>query len=129
MDFDIYQFREDFPEFADTTKYPDLMIEFWSGVGGTLLNAVRWATTRDYGLKLFTAHQCSMARMNMDNAAIGAVPGQGNGVVSSNSVGGVSVSFDTNLSGIRDAGQYNATSYGVQFYQLSQLIGMGGFQE
>jgi hypothetical protein len=38
----------------------------------------------------------------------------------------VSVSYDTAAVTLTDAGHWNATTYGIQFWQLQQMAGAGG---
>jgi hypothetical protein len=127
-DFTIQQFRIDFPEFASDTKYPDTMITFWSGIGDKLLNVTRWDLfqLRTEGLSLFTAHQITLAAMNVDDASADIDPGRSTAVITSENAGGVSVSMDTAASLEEAAGHYNETLYGRQFLRLSRLVGTGG---
>lgn len=126
--FDPVQFRVDFPEFADATKHPTSMINFWMGLGDTLLNVNRWGDRRPYGLALFVAHNLVLAAQNLAAGVAGANPGQGIGLVSSESAGPISHSFDTNSGSVEGGANYNTTTYGVMFLQLARLVGTGGLQ-
>lgn len=126
MSFSIEQFRVDFPEFTDEEKYSDSMLTFWSSLGDQLLNSNRWGDIRDYGLYLYTAHHVVIAAMNIDDVAAGDNPGSSGGIISSESVGGVSVSMDTGATLETDAGYWNMTIYGKQFYRLFRIVGSGG---
>lgn len=119
-------FRENFPAFASEVKYPDTMIAFWAGIGDKLLNQVRWGDLYEHGLELFVAHKITLEAKNVTDGAAGRTPGLTTGVISSKSVGGVSVSYDTNMASLSDAGNYNMTQYGRDFWQLVQIVGMGG---
>ena len=125
-DFDKDQFRLDFPEFADTTKYTDAMLTFWAGVGDLLLNVIRWADLRPTGMALFVAHNIILQAQHVENAAAGGVPGTGNGLIASESAGPLSVSVDNNATVEEKGGNYNLTVYGTQFIRLSNIVGMGG---
>jgi hypothetical protein len=125
---DKAQFRLDFPEFADVVKYPDGMLTTWSAIAEKLLIASRWADLLTIGVMLYTAHQLVLARGNSNQSAAGGIPGSGTGLKSSKSVGGVSVSYDTSSVIEQDAGFYNLTTYGQQFYRLMMVVGMGGYQ-
>ena len=59
-------------------------------------------------------------------AAKGGIPGDSLGPVSSKSVGGVSISYDSGSISIAGAGAWNATSYGQRLYKLLQSAAMGG---
>ena len=125
MSFSIATFRSNFPEFASEINYPDSMITFWKGIGEKRLNVVRWADLLDEALQLYTAHHIAISAMNISDVAIGGDPGQGGGVVSSESVGGVSVSIDTGSTLEDGAGYWNSTIYGKQFYSLARSMIVG----
>lgn len=122
-------FRQNFPEFADTTKYPDAQVTFWLGYATRLLYSVdRWADMLDDGIQFVMAHQLALAARSQAAASAGGAPGSTAGAVASKSVGGVSVSYDTGAALLQDGGYWNLTTYGIQFWQLAMLVGMGGFQ-
>ena len=122
------QFRGDFPEFADTTGYPDAQVNFYLNLAQTRLDATRWSDLWTYGVELYTAHSLALAKMRAATTLGGGAPGATTGVVSSKSVGGVSKSMDLGIVTIEGAGTYNLTSYGSEYYQLMLLIGIGGVQ-
>lgn len=43
---DIALFRTDFPEFADSARFPDSTITFWSGLGEQLISEDRFGNMR-----------------------------------------------------------------------------------
>jgi len=122
------QFRSDFPEFGSATVYPDSLINFWLGVAVARLNQCAWGTLYTQGLELMTAHYVSIAGQRRKVAGVGGQPGASMGAISSKSVDKVSLGYDTALVGNEGAGQWNLTTYGTEFYELMQLIGMGGIQ-
>lgn len=123
------QFRLDFPEFTDTTVYPEAQLTFWRTFAETLLyDRCRWADLRDYGIELVMAHGLTLAARNVAAATSGGSPGSVQGAVASKSVGGVSVSYDTSAATLDNGGYWNLTSYGVLFWQLANTVGTGGFQ-
>lgn len=124
MAFDIAVFRQSFPAFADETTYPDAMIEIWAGLGDKLLNVERWGDFYDEGLRFFVAHEVYLAAKaatatDTDSASEG-------GLVASLGAGPLSVSFDNQPALEKDAGHYNLTTYGKQYWRLVQIVGMGG---
>ena len=125
MAFSIETFRANFPEFSDETKYPDSIITFWSGIAEKRLNFIKWGTLRDEGLQLYTAHHVVLAAINVADVAVGGDPGKATSIISSQSVGGVSVSVDTNSSLETDAGYWNETMYGKMFYRLIRTMVVG----
>lgn len=128
--FDKAAFRAAFPEFADTARYPDAMLDFWSGIGERLMfpQKHRWDTVYDYGLQLFVAHNITLAAQNVAASGSGGVPGGVSGPTTSKSVGSVSVSYDAASSIEPNAGHWNLTTYGKMLIHLSRMIGAGGIQ-
>ena len=61
---DIPKFRTEFPEFSDTTVYPNPMIEFWAALAEAQVLACVWNTMRDTGVKLYVAHEITLAAQN-----------------------------------------------------------------
>jgi hypothetical protein len=121
-DFDPGQFRQNFPEFADTGKYPDSMLTFWASVAVIYVNSTVWGEQYVNGMSLCLAHHLANANMNLKN------PGDAMNLMSSKSVGDVSASFDTVSVAEKDAGHWNSTGYGMQFIHLARLIGGFGRQ-
>lgn len=130
MTITVAQFRANFPEFADISVYPDASVQFWLNYAYLRLNAIRWADSLDYGAQLFVAHYLTVARRNTLSAASGSGSSGGGvtGLLTQKKVDKVDLTFDVK-SVINDgAGQYNATSYGVQYWDLMQMAGMGVVQ-
>ncbi|VWC81286.1 putative bacteriophage protein [Burkholderia contaminans] len=125
---DITQFRQTFPEFNDTTTYPDSLVQFWMTVAVSLVNAERWGELTDLGVALVTAHHLALALKDQKTAAVGGVPGQVTGPQSSKAVDKVSASYDTAAVAIKDGSFWNATMYGVRYLSLAQMMGSGGIQ-
>lgn len=125
---DIAQFRQSFPEFNDTTTYPDSLVQFWMTVAVSLVNADWWRELTDLGVALVTAHHLALALKDQKTAAVGGVPGQVTGPQSSKAVDKVSASYDTAAVAIKDGGFWNATMYGVRYLSLAQMMGSGGIQ-
>lgn len=122
-------FRANFPEFADAAIYPDATVSYWLGIGIKMLRPDRWGDLLDHGLELFTAHHIALARQAVQAAASGGTPGANTGVVTSEAVDKVSVSYDAGSTTLdTGAGHWNATMYGVQFLQLARMAGSGGWQ-
>ena len=141
MSVTAVSFRASFPAFADTTKYPDAAINFWLGIANIMLLTSVWGVSSptadnpptaliDYGAALFVAHQLAVEQQNQKIVAAGGVPGAGGAgaIVSSQSVGGVSRSYDT-AAGLLDNGcPWNLTNYGTRFLYLARMAGKGGYQ-
>ena len=124
------QFRLDFPEFADTTAYPDASINFYLLLASNLMDPIRWGDLLVFGVELYVAHQITLARIAALQAARGpnSVAGVTTGVVTSRSIGPVSKSVDVATFTKSGAGSYNLTVYGVQYASLLEFVGIGGMQ-
>lgn len=125
---DVSQFRQSFPEFNDTTTYPDALVQFWMTLAVSLVNAERWGELTDLGIALVTAHHLALAVNDQKMADVGGVPGQVTGPQSSKAVDKVSASYDTAAVAIKDGGFWNATMYGVRYLSLAMMMGAGGMQ-
>ena len=121
-------FRESMPMFADTTVYPQFQFNFYLKLGLKLLSERRWDDLLDEGLTFFIAHYLTLYKRSMAFSAVGGDAGQVVGNETSKSVDSISKSMD--VSGIlnTDAGHWNQTTFGLQFYQLMIMIGAGGIQ-
>lgn len=128
----VAQFRADLPVFASTTTYPDSGVTFWLTLADIMLNGTtsgpRWGTLLTFGEELFTAHNLVLEAMNMKAVVTGGIPGINRGVISSEAVGEVSLSYDTNVGIVEGAGHWNLTNYGIRFIQLARMAGAGGVQ-
>lgn len=134
-------FRQNFPEFGNTTTFPPSAVVFWITVATMLLPVQTWGpgstaaqapvtTPLDLGLSLFVAHQLVLEARGFKSAANGGIPGggAGGGPVSSESVGGVSRSYDVTLASLENAGPWNLTNYGTRFLFMARLAGKGPVQ-
>lgn len=128
---DIALFRQHFPEFSDTLKYPDDQIDFWAGAAEIMIIQRRWGPMYSRGIELYVAHYLTLAARNAQVAAGGGNPGLGGGAtgaVSSKTVGDVSISYDTSSGIDESAGQWGLTTYGQLLWNLILLFGAGAIQ-
>lgn len=125
---DIQKFRTEFPEFSDTTAYPSTQIEFWAGIAEQQVRECVWGTMRDNGVKLYVAHEITLAYQNAKTGRVGGMPGTSGGVANSKTVGSTTVSYDSNATSEKDAGYWNLTNYGKQFIRLARIFGAGVIQ-
>ena len=124
---DVAQFRLDFPEFASETFYTSSMVNFWASIAEKMLDLSRWGDLYTQGQSLYVAHNLVIQRRNIAGASAGT-SGLSTGVMSSKSVGSVSVSYDNQIATMPNAGQWALTVYGLQYLQLARLIGAGAVQ-
>ena len=122
--------RTNRPEFASTTAFPDAAIQRLLDRAYRLMDPNRWRDILDDGVEAWVAHFLTIARRNVIAAATGDGSGVGEttGMVNSESVDKVSVGYDTGSIALLDAGPYNSTTYGQEFWQLASIISIGGFQ-
>jgi hypothetical protein len=121
-------FLQDYPEFSNSTKYPNSAIQYWINVAVILLNPNRWGTMLTTGIELYVAHNLVLEGQAQAAAATGGTPGQNTGPLNSKTVDKVSAGYDTGAASIEGAGAYNLTTYGTRFYQLMLMFGSGGAQ-
>jgi hypothetical protein len=126
--FSVANFRAAFPEFADTARYPDEQLNFWSSIAIAQVNSDRWGAQTDTGVMLYVAHEVTLAAQSQASGVIGGTPGGQSGPVNSKTVGSVSVSYDTAQAAEKDAGHWNLTVYGKQFFHLARIFGAGVIQ-
>lgn len=124
----VEQFRDDFHEFCDPLRYPSTAIQFYLNAADSLLDQDRMGDKFVFLAELFTAHYVELRGKTTAGAIGGGVNTSTGGVVSSKSVDKVSVSYDN--SGIinPDAGFWNKTAYGQEFYWWWSMFGAGGRQ-
>lgn len=129
---DIEQFRAAFPQFTPELA-PDARVRFHLAVAGKLLPAARWGELLDEGMGLYAAHQLTLeleAGKTGDGTG-GIAAAAGPVTAETKTVGGMSHAVTragaaAQGSALTDAGQYNNTVYGQQFWQLVRIVGAGG---
>lgn len=120
-------FRNHYREFADAAIYADPDITYYIGLAYDFLIADRWGKHLDYGVELWVAHNLVISGIKKEDGD----PSAGiEGPVTSQHVGEVGFTNAPQylLQGLKDAGFYARTSYGLQYFQLANMIGSGGFQ-
>lgn len=122
---DLTQFRTIFPVFADTTKYPDALLETWYGVAGEYLGLSDYwnglkGTTLDLALMQLTAHLMWSSVLLSGNKGAPMV-------LTSATIGKVSVS--TLPPPVQDAWDFwlASTPYGQMLWALLSMKSAGGF--
>lgn len=124
----LAEFRTEFTAFR-ANKYPDSVVNFRLALADVFFGESVWRNpvVRKHAMGLYVAHFLSVGGKD----ACGAYSGDGSGalgVVSSKSVDGASVSYDTGSSSETGAGFWNATAFGRELWQLMQVYGAGAIQ-
>ncbi len=126
MALDYAGFIAAFPEFENQTTYPQASFRFWQGIADIRLDASRWGALLDHGAQLFIAHNMVEQARNAANS--GAAAGRVQGPTTAKTIDKLSKSQDATAVTIEEAGDWNSTTYGIQFYQLMLIVGSGGLQ-
>lgn len=127
-EFDVAAFREAYPEFNDTAKFPDSMISGWATVAQLQVRCRRWKSQYNLGVNLYIAHEITLESQQQAAATAGGSPAGPSGIVNSKTVGSVTVAYDTASAVEKDAGHWNLTMYGRQFIRLARMFGAGPVQ-
>lgn len=123
----LSDFRQAFPEINED-EYPDGVVLIRLKLADKFFSPRLWqdSEVRKHVMGLYAAHYLTV----VGKAAAGG-SGQGGaqlGVVSSKSVDGASVSYDTTTASENGAGFWNATAYGRELWQLLRVFGAGAVQ-
>ena len=121
----IAQFRLDFKAFANEELFPDDVINFWLTVATQMVDPARWMTFTGLGIELFTAHHVVLDVKNNMDVAVGSLPGLSRGAISGESVGPVSINYDTASTTEEGAGNWNETTYGRRYIHWARQFGAG----
>ncbi|GJL36006.1 hypothetical protein TUM17576_28260 [Enterobacter hormaechei] len=124
----IQQFRTDYPEFANETRYPDAIINRGLRKADAILDQNIQGSQFVELAELCTAHYAELGGKTLAAAAAGGVNTSSRGVLTSKSVDKVSASYD--VSGVvdPDAGFWNSTGSGSEFFWWWSMYGAGGRQ-
>lgn len=125
----VEQFRETFPQFSDSTTYPDAMISSRLAIADALLSERRFGeTVFPYVVELFIAHYMVLAAKDSRAVAAGGAGGVNTGVLTAKSVDKVSASYYVSSTLNPDAGFWNNTRYGSEFWEYLMIFGAGAIQ-
>lgn len=124
-------FRESFPQFAEAL-FPDGRVAFHLSLAGKAMSEEKWEDLYEEGICLYAAHHLTLEAAAMKaadgtggmDAAAGPVTSQTKTVGSvskSETRGGAAASGSANV----NAGHWNDTVYGKQWWQLAMMVGAG----
>ena len=122
-----------YPQF-EGDGVPDSVLEMYLELAHETIQKTRWRSYWKLAMVLFVAHFVTLWAMGVTDGATSAAElasaGGNQGVVSSKSAGGVSISRDFSLTnqGLTDWAGWNQTKYGTQLATLAKLVGKGGMQ-
>ncbi len=129
--FTICDFFDIYPQFMDNDALPAEMIEIYIEFANEAINIHKWGKQWKLGMSLFVAHFCTVYMMSFtpegSSAAAVIAAGQTKGLISSKSVGDVSVSYDFSYA-VQDVatwGQFNLTMFGNQFVSIAKMMTKG----
>lgn len=127
---DAARFRTLFPAFADLAKFPDDVIAWELGGAGQECGP-RWGTKRERGIMLLAAHRLTLwaAAHKATDGTGGIDAGAGPVVSESKTIGSISKSIGRAGPGAvnaPDAGNFAATTWGSQYFELRKTVGIGG---
>ncbi len=124
----VDSFRKNFPAFT-AELFPDDAVSVRLSLGDVFFSKRSWVpeNLRDHVVGLYTAHYLA-AYGSAEAGGSGKNSGTGMGVVSSKSVDGASISYDTGSTTEANAGFWNATPYGRELWQLMRVFGAGAIQ-
>jgi hypothetical protein len=121
----ITKFRGDLKAFKDEALFPDDVINFWLTVATQMVDPNRWMDMTYLGIEMFTAHHVVLDVRNTMDVSVGSLPGLTRGAISAESVGPVSISYDTATTTEEDAGNWNLTVYGLRYIHFARQYGAG----
>ena len=128
MEITAQTFREAFPQFTPDA-FSDSQIEFWLNLCTRQMAKDRWGELYQNGLLLLLAHNLTLQKAASTSPTGGMDAAAGPVIAKSMSAGGVSLSENkagTTATANLNAGHFNDTIYGKQYWQLAQMIGAGG---
>jgi len=120
----VGEFLAIFPEFNDPAKYPPARIQMYLTLAGTRVSECMWGDVYSTGLALFAAHYLATLGSAVGATGAGSVTGE----VASKKVGDVQVTYATTSNRSNDAGWWNSTMYGRQWWDLFSSFGAGVVQ-
>lgn len=127
-----------YPQFGNNTSgipvVPVAVLQTFITLANSSLQQARWNAMWTLAMGWYVAHFCTLYLQSLADPNGGAAAvfeaGRAQGVITSKSVGDVSVAYDPNLAG-RDTptmagwGAYHLTVYGQQLITSGRLVGKG----
>jgi len=121
-------FRKSFPEFGNTTLFPDTAVTYWLEQAVIMLNETRWQRMYDSGIQMFLAHNLVLEKQAWDAANVRGDPGINTGPVAAKGVGPATIAYSTMDACLPNADHWNLTIYGTRFLRMARYAGAGPLQ-
>lgn len=131
--YTIEDFKSFYPQFAGE-GVADVVLEMYVELAHKNIQETRWHSYWKLAMGLFVAHFATLWAMGIAEPAAStadiAGTGENQGMVSSKSAGGVSISRDYSIvnNGLTGWAAWTQTKYGTQLATLTKLVGKGGMQ-
>ena len=124
----VSDFRTRFPEYSDSSLFPDPRIQLFLDDAESDMDVSKWDDLFDRGQLYLAAHYLVVGTGTAQSSTAG---GQSKGNVTGKSVGDVSVSYGVSNATMSDPTLYSTTTYGQQYLDLvrrlgCQMISVGG---
>lgn len=119
-------FRQQFPAFANSVRYPNGQVDFYLTIASFMLNECRWGRMAPFGRSLIAAHFLALATQAASNPR--GIPGTIVGVLNSGSVDKVSYGRDVQSVMEENAGHWGMTTFGLQYLRFARIYGAGPVQ-
>ena len=126
----VDEFLEIFPQFS-SNAIPDAYLDMILENANAAIQSARWHTMRKMGVCLYVAHFATLYLKTQadanDSPDVIAHKGDGGGNVTSQSVGGVSVSYGSSeaTSDLAGYGSWKETVFGQQLATMARQVGKG----
>lgn len=130
--YTIKDFYDVYPQFENLELLGPEIVEMYIGLANAYLNIDRYKSVWKIAMCLFIAHFCTLFLQSTTPVGSSAkeviAAGQSKGLISSKSVGDVSVSYDYSMiaQGLENWAGWTLTAYGVQLASLAKIAGKGG---
>ena len=110
-------FRLAYPEFNDPGFFTSSAIVGLLATASLRLDADSWQDSLTQGVGLFVAHYLILSAKQLTSN------GSPQAVITSKTVGPITIAYDPNWTAIKNGGHWNLTGYGQQFIYLARLVG------
>lgn len=119
-------FLQTFPEFSNTTVYPDAMVKTWVVPGVTIISQQLFGEQYNLAVCLWIAHNIVLEARELKTANGGKIVGTATGPVASKSIDKLSIAYSSAATSA-DGGAFNLTTYGLRLWQMLKGFTTGPF--